>query len=129
MHYLMLWGISFNNLNVDKDVGRVISTSFFQNAAIIMLGTNDCKSSYRPNAYKIAKGLEQCIDRLLSDMKWKKTLYIKRSLLYNGVDMYNEREIGGEMMKNHICYSLIMAFISIPNFFDKLILIRWFIYS
>lgn len=31
-------------------------------AAIVMLGTNDCKSLFNANAYTIAKGLEQCLN-------------------------------------------------------------------
>ena len=32
---------------------------------VLMLGTNDCKSYYSPNEYKIGKCLEQCIDKIL----------------------------------------------------------------
>lgn len=34
------------------------------NAAVLMLGTNDCKSVYRASAYTIGKGIEQCLDEL-----------------------------------------------------------------
>ncbi|MBO4928384.1 MAG: arylesterase [Clostridiales bacterium] len=32
--------------------------------AILMLGTNDCKSVYRSSAYTIGKGIERCLDEL-----------------------------------------------------------------
>ena len=34
------------------------------NAAVLMLGTNDCKSVYRASAYTIGKGIEQCLNEL-----------------------------------------------------------------
>ncbi|MGN0772703.1 MAG: GDSL-type esterase/lipase family protein [Candidatus Ventricola sp.] len=34
--------------------------------AILMLGTNDCKSAYRLNPEQIARGAEQCVDLFLS---------------------------------------------------------------
>lgn len=33
--------------------------------AILMLGTNDCKSCYHLNAHQIAQGIDQCLDVLL----------------------------------------------------------------
>lgn len=55
-------------------------------AAVIMLGTNDCKSAYSPNAYKIAKGLEQCIDKLLEEIENNRILVV--SPIYLGEDVW-----------------------------------------
>lgn len=43
---------------------------------VLMLGTNDCKSFYKTNAYKIGKGIEQCIDKLLEQISADKILLI-----------------------------------------------------
>ncbi len=43
---------------------------------VLMLGTNDCKSFYSPNAYKIGKGLEQCVDKILEHISADRLLII-----------------------------------------------------
>lgn len=45
-------------------------------AAIIMLGTNDCKSLYRASAYQIAKGVELCVEKLLERIPKERILLI-----------------------------------------------------
>ena len=41
-----------------------------------MLGTNDCKTYYKANAYQIAKGLERCIDVLLEEVPADRILIV-----------------------------------------------------
>lgn len=43
---------------------------------ILMLGTNDCKSHYKTNAYKIGKGLEQCLDKIAEYVPREKILIV-----------------------------------------------------
>ncbi|MBQ6569835.1 MAG: arylesterase [Clostridia bacterium] len=50
-------------------------------AAIIMLGTNDCKSAFKNTAEDIAKGMEQCLDRLEKLLPPEKILLISPLLL------------------------------------------------
>lgn len=52
------------NRNGLKTLPLVLETNNSLDFAIVMLGTNDCKSHYKTNAYKIGKGLEQCLDRI-----------------------------------------------------------------
>lgn len=54
-------------------------------AAIIMLGTNDCKSYYNSNPYKIAKGLGLCIDELLKFISAKNIIIVSPIHLGNEV--------------------------------------------
>ena len=45
-----------------EDVSRVLSGSPQATAAIVMLGTNDCKKAFHASAEEIGKGLERCLD-------------------------------------------------------------------
>lgn len=54
----------------------VLETQYPVDAAILMLGTNDCKSHYNNSAYKIAKGLAQCVDELLRYLSPDKILIV-----------------------------------------------------
>lgn len=45
-------------------------------AAILMLGTNDCKAVYHAPAPVIAKGIELCLDELLKELSADKILLI-----------------------------------------------------
>lgn len=49
-----------------KTLPLVLETHAPIDSAVIMLGTNDCKSFYHLDADQIAKGMEQCIDSLLT---------------------------------------------------------------
>ena len=53
--------------------------------AVLMLGTNDCKSYYKANAYQIAKGLQRCIDVLLRELPADRILVIAPMHLGNDV--------------------------------------------
>ena len=44
--------------------------------AILMLGTNDCKSHYNNTAYKIGLGIEQCLNELLKTIPSDKILLV-----------------------------------------------------
>ena len=45
-----------------EDVSRILSGHPEATAAIVMLGTNDCKKAFRATAEEIGKGLERCLD-------------------------------------------------------------------
>ena len=49
-------------LKGEEDVSRVLSGSPEATAAIVMLGTNDCKKVFRATAQEIGSGLERCLD-------------------------------------------------------------------
>lgn len=59
-------------------------------AAILMLGTNDCKAHYNNSAYEIGKGLEQCIDILLKDIPANRILVI--SPIHLGRDVWKKEK-------------------------------------
>lgn len=63
-------------LNGLAELPMVLDTHKPIDAAIIMLGTNDCKTCYGLDAETIAEGLGQCLDRLLCDIDPKKILAI-----------------------------------------------------
>ena len=44
------------------DIPKVLSGNPEATAAIVMLGTNDCKKAFRATAEEIGAGLEQCLD-------------------------------------------------------------------
>lgn len=44
--------------------------------AVLMLGTNDCKSNYNNTAYKIGLGIEQCLNELLKAIPSDKILLV-----------------------------------------------------
>lgn len=50
-------------------------------AAILMLGTNDCKTVYRASPEQIGGGLEQCLDRLEESVPASKILVVSPLLL------------------------------------------------
>ena len=50
-----------------------------------MLGTNDCKSYYKSNPYKIAKGIGMCIDELTKYVSPEKILLVSPILLGENV--------------------------------------------
>lgn len=52
--------------------------------AILMLGTNDCKSDYNNTAYKIGMGIEKCLDEL------QKTISAKHILLISPIHLGDE---------------------------------------
>ena len=54
------------NRNGLKSLPLILETHNPIDTVVIMLGTNDCKAYFNLNAYQIAKGMEQCIDMLLS---------------------------------------------------------------
>ena len=74
------------NRNGLKTLPLILESNKGLDAAVIMLGTNDCKSHYSPNAYKIAKGLEQCLDRLLLDIPAENILVV--SPIHLGEDVW-----------------------------------------
>lgn len=45
-----------------EDVSRVLSGNPDASAAIVMLGTNDCKKAFHASEEEIGKGLERCLD-------------------------------------------------------------------
>ena len=49
------------NRNGLESLSEILETNYPIDGAIIMLGTNDCKSYYKLNPYKIAKGIGMCI--------------------------------------------------------------------
>lgn len=64
------------NRNGLKSLPEILETSYPIDAAVIMLGTNDCKAYYKSNSYNIAKGLELCIDELLKYISPEKVLIV-----------------------------------------------------
>lgn len=65
-----------------------ILESNYPDAAIIMLGTNDCKSCYNANPYKIAKGLGLCVDELLKFIPPKNIIIV--SPIHLGDEVWKE---------------------------------------
>lgn len=59
-----------------KSLPEILETSYPIDAAVIMLGTNDCKAYYKSNSYNIAKGLGLCIDELLKYISPEKVLIV-----------------------------------------------------
>ncbi|MGN0438837.1 MAG: GDSL-type esterase/lipase family protein [Lachnospiraceae bacterium] len=57
--------------------------------AILMLGTNDCKSNYNNTAYKIGLGIEQCLDELLKVIPTNHILLI--SPIYLGDEVWKDQ--------------------------------------
>lgn len=64
------------NRNGLKSLPEILETSYPIDAAVIMLGTNDCKAYYKSNSYNIAKGLGLCIDELLKYISPEKVLIV-----------------------------------------------------
>lgn len=74
------------NRNGLKNLSYVLEANKGLDAVVIMLGTNDCKSHYKPNPFKIAKGLEQCLDKITSEISPEKVLVI--SPIHLGDDVW-----------------------------------------
>lgn len=66
----------------------VLESTYPIDAAIIMLGTNDCKSLFNANAYTIAKGLEQCLNEISSYVSADKILVV--SPIHLGEEVWRE---------------------------------------
>ncbi len=56
--------------------------------AVIMLGTNDCKSCYKASAQEIGAGIEKCLDILLQRLPADKILLL--SPIYLGENVWKE---------------------------------------
>lgn len=76
------------NRNGLKTLPMILESNKGVDAVVIMLGTNDCKSHYSPNAYKIAKGLEQCLDKILLEVPAEKVLVV--SPIHLGEDVWKD---------------------------------------
>lgn len=64
------------NRNGLKTLPLVLESHAPIDYVVIMLGTNDCKSHYSPNVYKIGRGIEQCIDKILETVPADKVFVI-----------------------------------------------------
>lgn len=74
------------NRNGLKNLSYVLEANKGLDAVVIMLGTNDCKSHYKPNPFKIAKGLEQCLDKITTEISPEQVLVI--SPIHLGDDVW-----------------------------------------
>ncbi len=63
----------------------ILETHYPLDAAIIMLGTNDCKSAYKASARSIGKGLELCLDEIERAVPRERIVVISPMLLGNEV--------------------------------------------
>ena len=70
--------------------------------AIIMLGTNDCKSYYNASPWLIGHGIEKCLDVALDYLPPEKILLVSPILL--GEDVWRP-EKDPEFGKQSVCYS------------------------
>ena len=73
------------NRNGLKSLPEILETSYPIDAAVIMLGTNDCKAYYKSNSYNIAKGLGLCVDELLKYISPEKVLIVSPIFLGDAV--------------------------------------------
>lgn len=73
------------NRNGLKSLPEILESSYPIDCAVIMLGTNDCKSYYNSNAFKIAKGIGLCVDELSKYISADKILVISPIFLGNEV--------------------------------------------
>ena len=87
------------NRNGLKTLPLVLETHAPVDGAIIMLGTNDCKSYFNLNAYQITKGMEQCIERLLNFMPADNILLV--SPIHLGEDVWKP-EFDPEFNQNSV---------------------------
>lgn len=69
------------NRNGLKTLPLILQTHAPIDAAILMLGTNDCKTLYRASAWMIGKGISLCIDALKQDISAENILLISPLLL------------------------------------------------
>lgn len=67
----------------------ILESQYPVDAAILMLGTNDCKAYYHNSPYIIAKGVSQCVDELLRYIEPEKILII--SPIHLGKDVWEEQ--------------------------------------
>ena len=63
----------------------ILESQYPVDAAIIMLGTNDCKSVYGASAHTIGMGMELCIDELKKHIPAEKILLVSPIFLGNDV--------------------------------------------
>jgi lysophospholipase L1-like esterase len=68
-------------LKGEEAVSRILSRHSRSFAAIIMLGTNDCKAVFDATAEEIGKGLERCLDRFESEISPEHILVIAPAAL------------------------------------------------
>ena len=73
------------NRNGLKSLHEILETSYPIDAAVIMLGTNDCKAYYKSNSHNIAKGLGLCVDELLKYISPEKVLIVSPIFLGDSV--------------------------------------------
>ena len=76
------------NRNGLESLPEILESSYPLDAAIIMLGTNDCKSYYNSNSFKISKGLGLCIDELSKYISPEKILVV--SPIFLGENVWKE---------------------------------------
>lgn len=88
-----------DNRNGLKTLPLTLETHRTIDAAVIMLGTNDCKSHYKTNAYRIAKGLEQCVDKILEEVPEERVLII--APIFLGEQVWRQ-EFDPEFDKNSV---------------------------
>lgn len=87
------------NRNGLRSLPEILETSYPIDGAVIMLGTNDCKSCYKSNPYKIAKGIGMCVDECLKYVTPDKILII--SPIYLGNEVWKS-EFDPEFDKNSV---------------------------
>ena len=68
-------------LNGAEDVARVLSRNPGASAAVIMLGTNDCKKIFRASAREIGAGLERVLDAFENRIAHERILVISPVIL------------------------------------------------
>lgn len=73
------------NRNGLKTLPLILQTHAPIDAAILMLGTNDCKTLYHTSARMIGKGISLCIDALKQDISAENILLISPLQLGNDV--------------------------------------------
>lgn len=77
------------NRNGLKTLPLFLETHVPLDGAIIMLGTNDCKSCFNLNAYQITKGMEQCVDEFLTVLPANNILLV--SPIHLGEDVWKPK--------------------------------------
>lgn len=70
-----------DNRNGLKALPLIIESHSPIDSAVLMLGTNDCKSYFNLSPFQIAKGAEKCLDLLLTRIKAENILLISPILL------------------------------------------------
>lgn len=71
-----------------KSLPGILENAGDIDAAIIMLGTNDCKSYYDASAREIAEGVDKCVNEILKFVPAEKVIVVSPILL--GEDVYLE---------------------------------------